>query len=55
MPNRENIEDMRPNAEEKSSEVYECFECGQRYEGVESRSCDQCGGSLNNIGRSRDL
>lgn len=46
---------MRPNTPSETGDVYECFDCGKRTEGAESRFCDDCGGTLRNLSRSRDL
>lgn len=46
---------MRPNNTEKSLEMYECFECGVRVEKVNPGTCEECGGELLHLGRSRDL
>ncbi|WP_152421915.1 rubrerythrin-like domain-containing protein [Halorubrum saccharovorum] len=43
---------MRPESEHTGRELYECFECGERYE--RGGTCE-CGGELRHLGRSRDL
>jgi rRNA maturation endonuclease Nob1 len=46
---------MRPNQTEEGGDLYECFDCGKRFEDPETTMCDDCGGALRNLGRSRDL
>ncbi len=46
---------MRPNEASESAEVYECFECGSRTKAPSARVCPDCGGTLQNLGRGRDL
>jgi rRNA maturation endonuclease Nob1 len=46
---------MRPSASTTGEELYECFDCGKRQRSVEGRTCEECGGTLRNITRSRDL
>ena len=46
---------MRPSKAEKTVDVYECFDCGKRFENPETTMCSDCGGALRNLGRSRDL
>lgn len=46
---------MRPNKTVSEAELYECFECGSRAEAAESGVCENCGGELLHLGRSRDL
>jgi DNA-directed RNA polymerase subunit RPC12/RpoP len=46
---------MRPNKSVTEAELYECLECGARAEADESGVCEDCGGELLHLGRSRDL
>lgn len=46
---------MRPRVSEETTELYECFSCGERVSDTESQLCDSCGGQLLHLGRSRDL
>ncbi|WP_336326051.1 rubrerythrin-like domain-containing protein [Halovenus sp. HT40] len=46
---------MRPLDTEPEAELYECFDCGRRVEGPETKRCDGCGGQLRNLGKPRDL
>ncbi|ACV48887.1 MULTISPECIES: rubrerythrin-like domain-containing protein [Halomicrobium] len=46
---------MRPSATTTERELYECFDCGQRRQSTTDRTCEECGGTLRNIHRSRDL
>ncbi|MFO7925693.1 rubrerythrin-like domain-containing protein [Natronomonas sp.] len=46
---------MRPNNTQTCFEVYECFYCGVRAEGINPGTCEECGGELLHLGRSRDL
>jgi hypothetical protein len=45
---------MRPSDTDPDARLHECQQCGDRIEGPDSRACD-CGGTLRNIGRPRDL
>jgi len=46
---------MRPSKLDSGEEVYECFDCGERTTDAEQRLCESCGGTLRNLGKSRDL
>ncbi|SEH51717.1 hypothetical protein SAMN05192561_10444 [Halopenitus malekzadehii] len=46
---------MRPETEINTDSVYECFDCLDRTVDPETPTCDDCGGDLWNIGRSRDM
>jgi len=46
---------MRPNVDIDGNELYECVGCGERVTEPDSRVCDACGDTLENISRSRDL
>jgi rRNA maturation endonuclease Nob1 len=46
---------MRPEPTDESVEMYECWDCGERVSEPDGRLCRECGGSLNNLGRGRDL
>lgn len=46
---------MRPSTEVEAEDAFECLECGSRIDGPTTRTCDDCGGDLLNIGAERDL
>lgn len=46
---------MRPEDYKGDLEVYECPDCGVRYEDPESNRCEHCGGELLDLGRPRDF
>lgn len=46
---------MRPNDNKSRSELYECFDCGDRTESPNTPTCTSCGGTLRNLGVPRDL
>lgn len=46
---------MRPNIDTSRLELYECFDCGARVKAPETAVCGDCGGTLRNISRGRDL
>jgi rRNA maturation endonuclease Nob1 len=46
---------MRPNESEYPAELYECHSCGSRAKAPDGRVCDECGGTLQNLSRGRDL
>jgi len=46
---------MRPNTVEAGQELYECTGCGSRTGSPDAGPCDECGGTLLHLGRSRDL
>lgn len=46
---------MRPTKHETDAEVYECLICGTRLVAPDEQTCPDCGSSLWNLGRSRDL
>ncbi|QHS17642.1 rubrerythrin-like domain-containing protein [Halopenitus persicus] len=46
---------MRPKTDVETESVYECFDCLARTVDPETPTCDDCGGDLWHIGRSRDM
>ncbi|WP_211311452.1 rubrerythrin-like domain-containing protein [Halarchaeum salinum] len=46
---------MRPWVETADGESYECLRCGRRVIAPETRICEECGGTLQSLSRSRDL
>lgn len=46
---------MRPTVELDGPNLYECFVCGSRVTEPTAPVCGNCGGSLRNLTRSRDL
>jgi len=46
---------MRPENNDIEKELYECFSCGVRTVGADTRTCEDCGGKLRNISKPRDL
>ena len=46
---------MRPADIQTKRTVYECFGCGHRIEGADTRFCTRCGSNMRNIGQPRDL
>lgn len=46
---------MRPEDIESELKVYECSNCGERAESAETRVCRECGGTLLNLSKPRDL
>ncbi|MDR9380296.1 MAG: rubrerythrin-like domain-containing protein [Natronomonas sp.] len=46
---------MRPSDVQATIKLYECFKCGARVEDAAPGRCEECGGELLHLGRSRDL
>jgi rRNA maturation endonuclease Nob1 len=46
---------MRPRDIKNELELYECSNCGKRVESAETRVCRECGGTLLNLSKPRDL
>ncbi|MFB6079819.1 MAG: rubrerythrin-like domain-containing protein [Haloferacaceae archaeon] len=46
---------MRPSYRGYEGKIYECSGCGARHESPETLRCEECGGTLINISKSRDL
>lgn len=46
---------VRPSPDVEAGDAFECVECGSRVRAPETRTCDDCGGELLNIGAERDL
>jgi len=46
---------MRPSVEADDAEEYECMHCGARVVDPDRLVCEECGGELRSLGKSRDL
>lgn len=46
---------MHPHEPSPDAAVFECFGCGSRVTDPATRTCEDCGGELNNISRPREL
>jgi len=46
---------MRPSVDVEGCGMYECLECGARYDEPETRYCEDCEVALRCLDHSRDL